>query len=227
MIYIGLLIPFIGTIIGSLFVFFIKNEFNKKNEAILLSLAAGIMFAASIWSLILPSIEMGGVYSTIIGIVLGILFFSFIKCNNSKMFFAVTLHNIPEGMAVAVCFLSLLVNNSISLISCFMLSIGIALQNIPEGAIISLPLCNKGYSKNKSFLYGVLSGIVEPLFGLLTILLTGIVVPILPYLLGFAAGAMIYVCIEELIPEASFYKYSTLFFSIGFIIMMFLDVIFG
>ena len=231
--FLGLMIPFIGTSLGALLVYFMKRTFSKKDEAILLSLSAGIMMAASVWSLILPSLEMGSVYKTTMGFVIGILFLYFVNrmdTSNSKVMFAVTLHNIPEGMAVAVSFLSALAvsgDASISLVACFMLSIGVAIQNIPEGAIISMPLRNIGYSKNKAFFYGVLSGVVEPLFGLVTILLSSLVIPLLPYLLGFAAGAMIYVVVEELIPEASIYKLSTIYFSLGFLIMMILDVIFG
>ncbi len=230
--YIGLLIPFIGTSLGAFFVYFTKEKFSKKKHAMLLSISAGIMMAASVWSLIIPSLEMGNVVSTTIGFIIGILFLSIVNKvednNTSKMIFAVTLHNIPEGMAVAVSFLSAMIgNSSITLVSCFMLSIGVAIQNIPEGAIISIPLRSCGKSKNKAFIYGILSGIVEPIFGIITILLAGIVVPILPYLLGFAAGAMVFVVVDELIPDASLYKSSPIYFSLGFLIMMILDVLFG
>ena len=242
--FIGLLIPFFGTVMGSLLVFFTKNNMSKNKEKMLLSFASGIMFAASIWSLLLPSIEMvkDGKYSFLpatIGFSLGIIFLSLIdiSSNNvdtkenklSKMILAIVLHNIPEGMAVGVCFAGAMSGHTgIALTSSFILSIGIAIQNIPEGAIISLPLRSSGQSKLKSFTYGALSGIVEPIFGFITILLTGVVVPMLPYLLSFAAGAMVFVVVDELIPESrENYKYATMFFSIGFLIMMILDVYFG
>ena len=228
-VFIGLMIPFIWTSFGASLVYFMKNKLSIKKEAILLSISAGIMMAASIWSLLIPALEIS-VIPTLIGFIIGVLFLSGLNCSNkvSNMVLAITLHNIPEGMAVAVSFLSYMMGNmGISFISCLILSIGIAIQNFPEGAIVSMPLRSIGMNKHKAFLLGVLSGVVEPLFELITILLSSIVVPLLPYFLGFAAGAMIYVVVDELIPEANKYKNSTLFFIIGFLLMMFLDVIFG
>lgn len=232
----GVLIPFIGTSIGSAFVFFLKNKINEKINKLLIGFAIGVMLAASIWSLIMPSIEMGGIFKCTIGFILGFIFLIGInkvtnKINNKKidmLMFSVTLHNIPEGMAVGVCFAGYLSLTSITLASAFILSLGIALQNIPEGAIISIPYRGKGKSKFKSFYYGVLSGIVEPLSALTTIILLNLVVPLLPYLLSFAAGCMIHVIFEELVPEMhEKYKsnYGIIGVMIGFIIMMILDVI--
>lgn len=227
-IFIGLILPFIGTSLGASLVYLFKNKLSNNFEAIIISFSSGIMMAASIWSLLIPSIDLG-LIPTLIGFILGIIFLSLFNDNNtSNMIMAVTLHNIPEGMAVGVSYLSLLTGSiSISYISCLMLSIGIAIQNLPEGAIISLPLNNTGMSRNKSFFYGVMSGIVEPIFGFITIIFSGFFVQLLPYCLGFAAGAMIYVVINELIPESSKYKYSTYYFVFGFLIMMILDVLFS
>lgn len=215
------------------------------------------MIAASIWSLITPSIEMAeeqGIVSWIpaaIGFLFGIIFLLVLDSiiphlhlnskkpegikaklkNTTMMVLAVTLHNIPEGMAVGVVFAGVLAQNTtITLAGAFALSIGIAIQNFPEGAIISMPLKNEGMSKPKAFLYGTLSGIVEPIGAIITIFLTGIVTPILPYLLSFAAGAMIYVVVEELIPESQVGEHSnigTIGVAIGFVIMMILDVALG
>ena len=256
-IFIGLLIPFLGTTIGSAMVFFMKNKLNKKVEKILLGFAAGVMIAASIWSLIIPSIDMAREQGKMpwvpasIGFILGIVFLLVldsviphlhlestkpegIKTNLKKttmMIFAVTLHNIPEGMAVGVSFASALMGNiGITMAGAFALAIGIAIQNFPEGAIISMPLKAEGMSKRKAFLCGTLSGIVEPIGAVITILLTNAVVPILPYLLSFAAGAMIYVVVEELIPESQAGEHSnigTIGVAIGFVIMMILDVALG
>ena len=256
-IFIGLIIPFIGTTLGSAVVFLISSKLNEKIEKVLLGFASGVMVAASVWSLIIPSIDMAREQKIIvwlpatIGFVLGIIFLLVLdniiphlhrkskepeglKTNLGKsamMVLAVTLHNVPEGMAVGVTLAGVLsCNSSITMASAIALSIGIAIQNFPEGAIISIPLKEEGNTKKKSFLYGTLSGIVEPIFGGLTILLTSLVVPILPYLLSFAAGAMIYVVVEELIPESQIGKHSnlgTIGFAIGFIIMMILDVALG
>ena len=256
-ILIGLLIPFLGTTLGSAMVFLMKNKLNSRVEKILLGFASGVMVAASVWSLIIPSIDMSKEQNIIpwlpatIGFILGIIFLLLLdniiphlhrkskepeglKSNLGKsamMVLAVTLHNIPEGMAVGVALAGAISgNNSITMAGAIALSIGIAIQNFPEGAIISMPLKEEGNSKSKSFLYGTLSGIVEPIFGGLTVLLTSLVVPILPYLLSFAAGAMIYVVVEELIPESQIGKHSnlgTIGFSFGFIIMMILDVSLG
>ena len=255
--FIGLIIPFIGTTLGSAMVFLMKNKMNVKVEKVLLGFAAGVMVAASVWSLIIPSIDMAQEQKLIawlpatIGFILGILFLLILdniiphlhvktkeqeglKAKLSKttmMVLAVTLHNIPEGMAVGVALAGAISgNNTITMAGAIALSIGIAIQNFPEGAIISMPLKEEGNSKIKSFIYGTLSGIVEPIGGLITILLTTLVVPILPYLLSFAAGAMIYVVVEELIPSSQVGKHSnlgTIGFSLGFIIMMVLDVALG
>ena len=254
---IGLLIPFLGTTLGSAMVFLMKNKMNTKVQKLLLGFASGVMIAASIWSLITPSIEMAeeqGIVSWIpaaIGFLFGIIFLLVLDSiiphlhlnskkpegikaklkNTTMMVLAVTLHNIPEGMAVGVVFAGVLAQNTtITLAGAFALSIGIAIQNFPEGAIISMPLKNEGMSKTKAFLYGTLSGIVEPIGAIITILLTGIVTPILPYLLSFAAGAMIYVVVEELIPESQVGEHSnigTIGVAIGFVIMMILDVALG
>ena len=224
-----LLIPFLGTTLGAAMVFLMKKEINKKIEKLLLGFAAGVMIAASVWSLIIPSIDMAkeqGIISWIpasIGFSLGILFLLALdhiiphlhlktdkpegiraKLKNSTMMaLAVTLHNIPEGMAVGVVFAGMIAQNAgITLASAIALAIGIAIQNFPEGAIISMPLRGEGVSKTKAFVYGMLSGIVEPIGAVLTILITSTIVPVLPYILSFAAGAMMYVVVEELIPEA-------------------------
>ncbi len=256
-IVVGLLIPFLGTTLGAAMVFLMKNKINEKLEKALLGFASGVMVAASIWSLIIPSIDMATEQKIIawlpasVGFILGILFLLILdniiphlhikskepegpksKLGKSAMMvLAVTLHNIPEGMAVGVAIAGAVNGNStITMAGAIALSIGIAIQNFPEGAIISMPLKEEGNSKRKSFLYGTLSGIVEPIGGLITIILTSLVVPILPYLLSFAAGAMIYVVVEELIPSSQVGKHSnlgTLGFTIGFIIMMILDVALG
>ncbi len=245
----GILIPFVGTSLGSSLVFFMKKNINEKFQKMIVGFAAGVMIAASVWSLILPSVEMAenqGIMAWIpasIGVAAGVIFLIAInkiaeKCekegNEKKLdmlIFSVTLHNIPEGMAVGVCFAGFLAGNAgIALWEALILAIGIAIQNIPEGTIISMPLKMKGTSKKKSFLYGVLSGIVEPIAAFITVALINIVVPILPYLLSFAAGAMIYVVAEELIPEMHSGKKSRLGVmgvTIGFIIMMVLDIALG
>ena len=228
-ILLGLLIPFLGTTLGAAMVFFMKNIINNKVQKILLGFASGVMIAASIWSLLIPSIDMAEEQGAIawvpasIGFLFGIVFLlvldsiiPHLHLNSEKpegvkaklkkttmMMLAVTLHNIPEGMAVGVVIAGALTGNSgITMAGALALAIGIAIQNFPEGAIISMPLKSEGVSKPKAFLYGTLSGIVEPIGAIITILLTNLVVPILPYLLSFAAGAMIYVVVEELIPEA-------------------------
>lgn len=256
-IVIGLLIPFIGTALGSAMVYLLKDKVNIKIEKVLLGFASGVMIAASVWSLLIPSIKMAEKQGTIawmpasIGFILGIAFLLLLdriiphlhinenkpegpKTKISKtmmLVLAVTLHNIPEGMAVGVVFAGLLTGNTaISVAGAFALSMGIALQNFPEGAIISMPLKSEGVSKNKSFIYGVLSGIVEPIAGLITILLTSAISSVLPYFLSFAAGAMIYVVAEELIPDSQNGKHSdlgTIGLAIGFVIMMILDVALG
>lgn len=253
----GILIPFIGTTLGSSLVFFMKNKINDKIQKFLLGFAAGVMIAASVWSLLLPSMNMAkeqGIVEWIpacVGFLLGILFLLLLdiiiphlhvsstkpeglKSNFKKttMFFlAVTLHNIPEGMAAGVVFAGVLLDNvGLSFAGALALSIGIAIQNFPEGAIISMPLKAEGFSKPKAFFYGVLSGIVEPIAALITILLTNLVVPILPYLLSFAAGAMIYAVVEELIPESQQGKHTnlgTIGVALGFVVMIVLDTALG
>ena len=253
----GLLIPFLGTTLGSGMVFLMKNKINKKIEKLLLGFASGVMIAASIWSLIIPALDMAeeqGVITWVpatIGFLLGICFLLILDSiiphlhlNTDKpeglkskiqkttmMVLAVTLHNIPEGMAVGVVFAGAIAQNTgITMAGAIALAFGIAIQNFPEGAIISMPLKSEGMSKTKAFLYGTLSGIVEPIGAILTICLTNLVVPILPYLLSFAAGAMIYVVVEELIPEAQTGEHSnigTIGVAIGFVIMMILDVALG
>lgn len=250
----GILIPFIGTLLGAASVFFFKNEIKPLIQKALLGFASGIMIAASVWSLLIPAIDMSdhlgrlAFIPAIVGFALGIAFlFGMDKLiphlhlssdepegmhsslqKTTMLGLAVTLHNIPEGMAIGVVFAGLLSGESqITMAGAFALAIGIAVQNFPEGAVISLPFIGYGYSKKKAFLYGMLSGIVEPIGALITILLTGIIVPVLPYLLSFAAGAMIYVVIEELLPEASAGEHSnvnTIGFAVGFMLMMILDV---
>ena len=256
-IFIGLLIPFLGTALGSAMVFFMKNKINNKVQKFLLGFASGVMLAASIWSLLIPSMDMAEEQGKItwfpaaIGFLLGIVFLLILDVviphlhishekpegmkskfkKTTMMVLAVTLHNIPEGMAAGVTFAgAMLENTGITIAGAISLAIGIAIQNFPEGAIISMPLKASGLSKNRSFLYGLLSGIVEPAGAVITILFASKMVPILPYLLAFAAGAMIYVVVEELIPEASQGEHSnlaTIGFAIGFVIMMILDIALG
>ena len=254
---IGLLIPFIGTTLGSAMVFFMKSEINIKLEKLLLGFASGVMIAASVWSLLIPSIDMTAEQGKIswippaAGFLLGMGFLLMldslvphlhldsdspegVKANLKKttmLVLAVTLHNIPEGMAVGITMAgAMLENEQITLAGAFTLAIGIAIQNFPEGAIVSMPLRSEGATKGNAFLYGVLSGLVEPVGGLLTILLASLVVPILPYMLSFAAGAMIYVVVEELIPEMQAGEHTnigTIGVAFGFVLMMILDVALG
>ena len=254
---VGLLLPFIGTTLGSACVFFMKGQMKPLIQKILLGFASGVMVAASVWSLLIPSMEMSesmGKYAFIpaaAGFLLGILFLLVMdqvvphlhmgaeksegpKCSLKKttmLVLAVTLHNIPEGMAVGVVFAGMLSQNTeITLAGAFALAIGIAIQNFPEGAIISMPLKSEGTGKGKAFLYGMLSGAVEPVAAGITILLAGFITPVLPYLLSFAAGAMLYAVVEELIPEASEGEHSnigTIGFAAGFALMMVLDVALG
>lgn len=250
----GILIPFIGTTFGACFVLFMKKNLSTLVEKALDGFAAGVMVAASIWSLLIPAInqsEYMGRLSFIpaaTGFWIGILFLLLLdhliphmhqhssedegpKSNFTrvtKLVLAVTLHNIPEGMAVGVVYAGWIAGNKdICIMSALVLSIGIAIQNIPEGAVISMPLHAQGVPKKKAFAYGVLSGAVEPAGAIITIVLSGIIIPALPYLLSFAAGAMLYVVIEELIPEMSQGKHtdiSTIMFAVGFSLMMVLDV---
>lgn len=245
---IGILLPFFGTSIGASTVFFLKNSVKRNLERALLGFASGVMIAASIWSLLLPSIELAQEQDIIawipasVGFILGVLFLMIVDyylltknhekhTKHNMVSFAVTLHNIPEGMAVGVAFAAYLASGNEGLLAiAFALTIGIAIQNFPEGAIISLPLKAKGKTKKESFYKGVLSGIVEPIASLLTILLTTFITPLLPYFLAFSAGAMIYVVAEELIPEAhekDKMKYDVIGLVVGFIIMMILDVALG
>lgn len=253
----GIMIPFLGTSIGAACVFFMRKDMSDMVQRILTGFAAGVMVAASIWSLIIPALEQSesmGKLSFVpatVGFWIGILFLLLLdhiiphlhrKSNEvegpktkfqrtTMMVFAVVLHNIPEGMAVGVVFAAYLSGNSgITIMAALALSIGIAIQNFPEGAIISMPLRAEGMKRGKAFVAGVLSGIVEPIGAVVTILAAGFVVPLLPYLLSFAAGAMLYVVVEELIPEMSEGKHSnlgTIFFAFGFSLMMVLDVALG
>lgn len=251
----GIMIPFAGTTLGSAMVFLMRRQISGQIEKLLLGFAAGVMIAASVWSLLIPAIEMAsaqGVTAWIpaaAGLLLGIVFLLFldrmIVClhsaksknmrsnakNTAMMVFAVTLHNIPEGMAVGVTFAGALLQNAqITMAGAFTLALGIAIQNFPEGAIISMPLRSEGRSRKRAFVYGMLSGIVEPAGAVLTILLAKQIVPILPYFLSFAAGAMIYVVVEELIPESQQDDHThigTIGAAAGFVIMMILDVALG
>ena len=253
----GILIPFLGTTFGAACVFFMKKSLGDLMQRSLAGFAAGVMVAASIWSLLIPAIEqsenMGKLsfLPAFIGFWGGILFLLaldhliphlHVGSNQAEgpktrlgrttmMVLAVTLHNIPEGMAVGVMYAGFLAGNmQITAASAFALSLGIAIQNFPEGAIISMPLRAEGESKGKAFLSGVLSGTVEPIGAVLTIIAAQFIIPALPYLLSFAAGAMLYVVVEELIPEMSQGKHSnfgTVFFAVGFSVMMTLDVALG
>ncbi len=249
----GIMIPFIGTTIGSACVFFMRNSITKRLDRILTGFAGGVMIAASIFSLILPAIEGSeflGNYAFVpasIGFLAGIFFLIFLdfvtpyfkfqntnerkKCSLSKtakLVLAVTIHNLPEGMAVGIVFAGLLYGKSeVSLMSAMALSIGIALQNFPEGAIVSMPLKTKGMSKLKAFICGTLSGAVEPIGAALTMVAAGFFLPLMPYFLSFAAGAMFYVVIEELLPsnnDEGNFGLGTVFFAFGFVLMMSLDV---
>ena len=249
----GILIPFLGTSLGAACVLFMKKTMNSLLQRALTGFAAGVMVAASVWSLLLPSIDQASNMGRLaflpaaIGFCIGILFLLLLDhitphmhMNSTKgegpkscfkrttmLVLAVTIHNIPEGMAVGVVYAGYLSGNSgITLMGAAALSIGIAIQNFPEGAIISMPLRADGMKKSRAFIYGILSGIVEPIGAIITIIAAGCVVPLLPYFLSFAAGAMIYVVVEELIPEMSSGEHSnvgTLMFAAGFIIIMILD----
>ncbi|MDE7427021.1 MAG: ZIP family metal transporter [Muribaculaceae bacterium] len=253
----GLILPFLGTTLGAACVFLIKDTIPQRMQKLLNGFAAGVMVAASVWSLLIPSIEMTGksglpsILPVIVGFLVGILFLLFLDeviphqhldnkesegpkahiSKTAKLVFAVTLHNIPEGMAVGVALAAALEHSSyLPMAGAIALSVGIAIQNFPEGAIVSMPLRSAGNSKWKSFMMGSLSGAVEPVGAIVTILLASFVLPILPYLLSFAAGAMMYVVVEELIPETQEGKHSnlgTLGFAIGFLLMMALDVLLG
>ena len=253
----GILIPFLGTSLGAGCVFFLKNSLRDGIQRALTGFAAGVMVAASVWSLLIPAMEQAAdlgrlaFFPAAMGFWLGILFLLLLDHliphlhqnslqaegpksqlqRTTMMVLAVTLHNIPEGMAVGVVYAGYLAGTAqITAAGALALSLGIAIQNFPEGAIISMPLRAEGMKKGRAFWGGVLSGIVEPIGAVLTILAAGIVVPALPYLLSFAAGAMLYVVVEELIPEMSQGQHSnvgTIFFAVGFSVMMVLDVALG
>jgi len=254
---IGVLLPFLGTTAGAACVFFLRKQISPNLQRVFTGFAAGVMVAASVWSLLIPAMDMSedmgklGFVPALVGFLLGVFFLllmdSFIphlhlgseKPEGAKsslgktamLMLAVTIHNLPEGAACGAIFAGVLSGDgSVTMAGAIALSIGIAIQNFPEGAIISLPLRSEGHSRMKSFLLGALSGIVEPLGAVTAILLASVVTPILPYMLGFAAGAMIYVVVEELIPEASEGEHSnlgTISFVIGLALMMVLDVALG
>ena len=256
-IVIGLLIPLLGTIAGSAFVFFMKDEMPERVQKSLLGFASGVMVAASVWSLLIPAMEMEegeGAWAVVpaaVGFLLGMGFLLLIdeltphlhlgtsqpegprsKLSRTAMLaLAVTIHNLPEGMAVGVVLAGAGQGvETISMASAVAVSLGIAIQNIPEGAIISMPMRAEGNSRWRSFMLGSLSGAVEPVGGLAVILLASLLTPVLPYMLAFAAGAMFYVVVEELIPEASSGRHSnlsTIGFAIGFVLMMVFDVVMG
>ena len=242
----GILIPFIGTTLGAAFVFFMKKQLGQSVQRALTGFAAGVMTAASVWSLLIPAIEQSdsmGIFAFVpafVGFWIGTLFLLVLDrtiphlhmftdkaeghksklAKTTMLLLAVTLHNIPEGMAVGVIYAG----------GALALALGIAIQNVPEGAIISMPLHAEGKGKSFSFFGGVLSGAVEPIGALITILVSGLMVPVMPYLLSFAAGAMIYVVVEELIPEMSQGEHSNvgvIMFALGFTVMMVLDVALG
>ena len=253
---IGILIPFLGTSLGAACVYFMKGEMKPGLQKALLGFASGVMIAASVWSLLIPAMDMAvglgnlAFIPAAVGFLLGIFFLLLLdhviphmhidrqeegpRANlkkNTMLVLAVTLHNIPEGMAVGVVFAGWLSGSTeMSMAGAFALALGIAIQNFPEGAIISMPLLSEGQSKHRAFGLGLLSGIVEPVGAVLTILLSGLILPVLPYLLAFAAGAMCYVVVEELIPESNEGTHSnigTIGFALGFVLMMILDVALG
>ena len=256
-IFYGIAIPFLGTALGAACVYFMKKALSDRVQRALTGFAAGVMVAASVWSLLIPAMEQSagmGKWAFVpaaVGFWIGILFLLLLDHiiphlhqnstqaegpksqleRTTMMVLAVTLHNIPEGMAVGVVYAGYRSGSAqITAAGALALSLGIAIQNFPEGAIISMPLRAEGMSKGRAFLGGVLSGIVEPIGAVLTILAAGLIVPALPYLLSFAAGAMLYVVVEELIPEMSEGVHSdigTVFFAVGFSVMMVLDVALG
>ena len=250
---IGLLIPLLGTMLGAAFVFFMKDEISARVQKSLLGFASGVMVAASVWSLLIPAMEMeadSGKWSVVpaaVGFLLGIGFLLALDeltphlhvgsdtpegprsrlSRTAMLALAVTIHNLPEGMAVGVVFAGA---GQLSVASAVAVSLGIAIQNVPEGAIISMPMRAEGNSRWRSFLIGSLSGAVEPIGALAVLLLASLLMPVMPYMLAFAAGAMFYVVVEELIPEASNGQHSnlsTIGFAIGFVLMMVLDVVMG
>ena len=253
----GVMIPFVGTTVGAACAFFLRNELKETVQKALLGFASGVMVAASVWSLLIPSMEMAegmgrlSFFPAAAGMLCGIAFLLLMDRvvphlhmdsdvseglpaplkKTTMLVLAVTLHNIPEGMAVGVVLAGALMGESeVSLAGALALSVGIAIQNFPEGAIISLPLRSAGETRGKAFYHGTLSGAVEPVAAVLTILLARFIEPVLPYLLSFAAGAMLYVVVEELVPESAQGEHSnigTIGFAVGFVIMMALDVALG
>ncbi len=252
----GILIPFLGTSLGAASVFFLKKSMSRENGRALSGFASGVMVAASFFSLLLPAMEQSADMGALaflpaaLGFLIGVFFLLFLDRviphmhldkseegpksglrRTTKLVLAVTLHNLPEGMAVGIVYAGWLYGrDGVSASGALALAIGIALQNFPEGAIVSMPLRAEGMKKGKTFLYGVLSGAVEPVGAVLTLFAAGLVLPVLPYLLGFAAGAMFYVVVEELIPEMAEGKHSnvgTVAFAVGFVLMMALDAAFG
>lgn len=252
---IGLTVPFLGTALGASTVLFMKKAMEGSVQKLLIGFAAGVMVAASVWSLLIPSMEMTGregfmsVLPAVVGFVLGMAFLLSLDMliphqhydedhsegpksalsKTTKLVLAITLHNIPEGMAVGVAFAAAAAGNgAFSTAGAIALAVGMAIQNFPEGAIVSMPLRTAGNSRTRSFSLGVLSGVVEPAALIITLLITDLVLPILPYLLAFSAGAMMYVVVEELIPETQSGRHSnvgTIGFAVGFILMMILDVV--
>lgn len=253
----GILIPFLGTDLGAACVFLVRSEIRPGVQKLFLGFASGVMVAASVWSLLIPAMEMSGHLGRLafipaaVGLVAGMAFLLLIDrlvphlhpgsespegprsrlAKTTMLVLAVTIHNLPEGMAVGVVFAGLLMGNTgISLAGAYALAVGIAIQNFPEGAIVSMPLHSAGQNKAKAFLMGAMSGVVEPVGALVTIALARIVTPVLPYLLAFAAGSMLYVVVEELIPESvegDPADMGTMGFALGFLIMMCLDVALG
>lgn len=247
----GIMLPFLGTTVGAACVFFLRGEMNRKIRSALSGFAGGIMVAASVWSLLIPAIERSASLGSwaflpaTLGLLVGIVLLQMTdvwlptvcsgeqtaKKRTDRMMLAVTLHNLPEGMAVGAAFAGVLAGErGIGIATAIVLAMGVAIQNVPEGAIVSMPLHCIGYSRLRAFIGGVLSGVIEPIGAILTVLATGFVVPILPILLGFAAGAMLYVVVAELIPEigeSGHVRVGNLCFGIGFAVMMVLDVVLG
>ena len=255
--FIGIMLPLLGTAAGAACVFFLKNQINANVQRIFTGFAAGVMIAASVWSLLIPAMDMSeemgrlAFIPALIGFILGIVFLLLIDSlvphlhvgsrqpegkksrlgRSGMLMLAVTIHNLPEGAACGAIFAGVISGDgTVTMAGALALSIGIAIQNFPEGAILSLPLRSEGNSRLKSFVFGALSGIVEPIGAVAAILLAGVITPVLPYMLAFAAGAMVYVVVEELIPQASEGEHSnlgTIAFAVGFCVMMVLDVALG
>ena len=255
--FIGIMLPFLGTAVGAACVFFLKNQISANVQRVFTGFAAGVMIAASVWSLLIPAMDMSeemgrlAFIPALIGFILGIVFLLLIDSlvphlhvgsrqpegkksrlgRSGMLMLAVTIHNLPEGAACGAIFAGVISGDgTVTMAGALALSIGIAIQNFPEGAILSLPLRSEGNSRLKSFVLGALSGIVEPIGAVAAILLAGVITPVLPYMLAFAAGAMVYVVVEELIPQASEGEHSnlgTIAFAVGFCVMMVLDVALG